>query len=183
MAGDGDRGLAGRAAAGDAAAFAVLVEEHAPRLHRWLVATGTPHHDAEDVVQEAFLRAHGAIARYDARWAFSTWLFTIAHRLRLDQAARRRDHATLDAVPVLAAEPPTDPLPEGGLWARARELLPVEEFRLLWLHYAEDQAPSAVARVLGINPIAARVRLHRARKRLEAALRADPAFTPAEVLS
>lgn len=182
MTADGDRAVAARAAAGDAAAFAVLVESHAQRLHRWLVATGTAHHDAEDVVQEAFLRAHAAIARYDARWAFSTWLFTIAHRVRLDLAARRRDHAPLDDIHAAPAAP-ADALPEGGLWSRARGLLPADEFRLLWLHYAEDQAPAAVARILGINPIAARVRLHRARKRLEAALRADPSFTPAEALS
>jgi len=182
MAEAGDRDLARKAAAGDAAAFAMLVEGHARRLHRWLVATGTAHHDAEDVVQEAFLRAHRAMARYDARWAFSTWLFTIAHRVRLDLVARRREHAPLAAVAAAAAEP-AEALPEGGLWARARELLAPEEFRLLWLHYAEDQAPGAVARILGINPIAARVRLHRARKRLETALRADPAFTPAEALS
>jgi RNA polymerase sigma-70 factor (ECF subfamily) len=182
MSAEGDRAVAAQAAAGDAAAFATLVESHAPRLHRWLVATGTAHHDAEDVVQEAFLRAHAAIARYDARWAFSTWIFTIAHRVRLDLAARRRDHAPLEDVHATASAP-ADPLPAGGLWRRARDLLPEDDFRLLWLHYAEDQAPSAVARVLGINPIAARVRLHRARKRLEAALRADPSFTPAEALS
>lgn len=181
MPAEGDRAVAAQAAAGDAAAFAALVESHAPRLHRWLVATGTAHHDAEDVVQEAFLRAHGAIARYDPRWAFSTWLFTIAHRVRLDLAARRRDLAPLDDVHAAPAS--ADPLPAGGLWHRARAVLSADEFRLLWLHYAEDQPPAAVARVLGINPIAARVRLHRARKRLEAALRADPSFTPAEALS
>ncbi len=182
MAAEGDRAVAAQAAAGNAAAFAALVESHAQRLHRWLVATGTAHHDAEDVVQEAFLRAHAAIARYDARWAFSTWLFTIAHRVRLDLAARRRDHAPLDDIHAAPAAA-TDALPDGGLWSRARALLPADEFRLLWLHYAEDQAPAAVARILDINPIAARVRLHRARKRLEAALRADPSFTPAEALS
>lgn len=182
MAADGDRAVAVQAAAGDAAAFATLVESHAQRLHRWLVATGTAHHDAEDVVQEAFLRAQAAIARYDARWAFSTWLFTIAHRVRLDLTARRRDHAPLDDIHAAPAAA-DDPLPEGGLWSRARALLPADEFKLLWLHYAEDQAPAAVSRILGINPIAARVRLHRARKRLEAALRADPSFTPAEALT
>jgi RNA polymerase sigma-70 factor, ECF subfamily len=176
-----DRDIASQAAAGDAAAFAMLVESHLPRLHRWLIATGSAHHDAEDAAQEAFLRAHAAIARYDARWAFSTWLFTIAHRVRLDLLARRRDHAQLvDEHPAAVPEP--DPLPDGGLWARARVVLPADDYHLLWLHYAEDQTPAAVARILGINPIAARVRLHRARKRLEAALRADPSFSPVEVL-
>lgn len=178
-----DRAIASLAAAGDAAAFAMLVESHLPRLHRWLVGTGSSHHDAEDAAQEAFLRAHAAISRYDARWAFSTWLFTIAHRVRLDQAARRREHARLDEGHAAEAPPAADdPLPAGGLWARAHAALPADDYQILWLHYAEDQPPAAVARILGINPVAARVRLHRARKRLEAALRSDPNFAPVEAL-
>jgi len=175
----GDADLARAAAAGDAGSFDQLVGRHAPRLLRWLTATGTPHHDAEDAAQEAFIRAHRAIARYDPRWAFSTWLFTIAHRVRIDIAERRRDHVRIDAGSGLAAgetissEPD---LPPGSLWARARATLSADDFRLLWLHYAEDLAPGDVARVLGISGIAARVRLHRARKRLESTLRADPTF-------
>jgi RNA polymerase sigma-70 factor, ECF subfamily len=176
-----DRRIAKLAAAGDAAAFAMLVESHLPRLHRWLVGTGSSHHDAEDAAQEAFLRAHAAIARYDPRWAFSTWLFTIAHRVRIDLAARRRDHAQLDEGHA-ALPTGDDPLPDGGLWSRARAILPADDYHILWLHYAEDQPPSAVARILGINAIAARVRLHRARKRLETALRSDPNFSPVEAL-
>lgn len=174
----GDAELACAAAAGDAAAFDRLVERHVPRLLRWLQATGTAFHDAEDAVQEACIRAHRAIARYDPRWAFSTWIFTIAHRVRLDLAGRRREHAPIEAV-QLAADAPAeaaDPLPAGGLWARARAGLPADDMRILWLHYAEDLAPAEVARILGISGIAARVRLHRARKRLEAVLRADPTF-------
>ena len=178
-----DRDLGQQAAAGDAAAFAELVGRHAQRLHRWLVATGTAHHDAEDVVQESFLRAHVAIARYDARWAFSTWLFTIAHRVRIDLAARRRPQVAVDAHSLVAPPAEDDPLPAGGLWARARAALPADDFRALWLRYAEELEPAEVARVLGINAIAARVRLHRARRRLETLLRADPAFTAAEALS
>ncbi len=172
----GDAELARAAAAGEAGSFDRLVERHVPRLLRWLESTGTSHHDAEDAAQEACIRAHRAIARYDPRWAFSTWLFTIAHRVRLDLAARRRDHVPLAAVELPSAAPEPDPLPEGGLWARARALLHAEDLRALWLHYAEDLAPAEVARVLGISGIAARVRLHRARKRLETALRADPTF-------
>jgi len=178
-----DAELAAAAAGGDAGSFDLLVERHAPRLLRWLVATGTAHHDAEDAVQEACVRAWRAIARYDPRWAFSTWLFTIAHRVRIDAAARRRDHADLDAcAPVAAPEAEPDPLPEGGLWAKARELLSPDDLRALWLHYAEDLAPAEVAKVLGISGIAARVRLHRARRRLEGFLRADRSIHLAGVL-
>lgn len=176
-----DRVLASAAQAGDAPAFAVLVERHVPRLHRWLVATGCGHHDAEDVVQEAFLRAHRAISRYDPRWAFSTWLFTIAHRVRLDLATRRRELA-LEGIDLPAPLPEEASTSGGGLWALARSVLSEDDYRAVWLCYAEDQPPAAVARILGINQIAARVRLHRARRRLEAALRADPSLVPAEVL-
>lgn len=169
-----DAALARAAAQGDAGSFDQLVERHAGRLHRWLVATGTGHHDAEDAVQEAFLRAHRAIASYNPAWAFTTWIFTIAHRVRLDQAARRRDHAPLDDRHPAAAAEPEAPLPADSVWARARTVLSGDDFRILWLHYAEDQPPAAVAAVLGITGIAARVRLHRARKRLEASLRAEP---------
>ena len=179
-----DAELARAAAQGDAASFDSLVERHAARLHRWLVATGTGHHDAEDAVQEAFLRAHRAITSYNPKWAFTTWIFTIAHRVRLDLAARRRDHAPLhDEHAAQAVGPEADPLPAGGLWARAQAVLKADDYRILWLHYAEDQPPAAVAMVLGISGLAARVRLHRARKRLEASLRADADPRFAEALS
>lgn len=181
MAEGAERDLALRAAAGDAEAFAGLVAAFAPRLHRWLVATGTRHHDAEDVVQEAFLRAHAAIHRYDPRFAVSTWLFTIAHRLRLDQAAQRRAAQPLPEGRA-APEADPDPLPAGGIWAAARAELDDEAFRILWLRYAEDLPPAAIAGILGIGPIAARVRLHRARHRLAAALRRRPALLPAEAM-
>lgn len=178
-----DADLARAAAGGDPGGFDALVGRYAVRLHRWLASTGTPHHDAEDAVQEAFIRAHRAIASYDPRWAFSTWIYTIAHRVRLDMAARRRDHAPLaDDVASVPADEPHDPLPAGGLWARARQVLSEDDTRILWLHYAEDHPPAEVARILGINGIAARVRLHRARKRLEASLRADPDPRFAEAL-
>jgi RNA polymerase sigma-70 factor (ECF subfamily) len=175
-----ERQLGQAAAAGEAAAFATLVERWAPRLHRWLVATGTPHHDAEDVVQESFLRAHGALARYDSRHAFSTWLFTIAHRRRCEVAQRRR-HAPLadiHAAPAAAALP--EPLPAGGLWARARAALADDDYQLLWLHYAEERTAGELATILGCNGVAVRVRLHRARRRLERSLRHDPLSTVLE---
>ncbi|MEK7413447.1 MAG: RNA polymerase sigma factor, partial [Planctomycetota bacterium] len=113
--------LARRAASGDAAAFDQLVERHVPRLHRWLVVSGTTNHDADDVVQDACLRAWRAISTYDPRWAFTTWIFTIAHRIRLDLVARRREHVVLT---MDRAQPDqSDPLPSAGIWARARELL------------------------------------------------------------
>jgi RNA polymerase sigma-70 factor (ECF subfamily) len=160
-----DRELLARIQAGDDQAFTRLVEAWAPRLHRWLVSTGCGHHDAEDVVQETFLRVHRHAEAYQPRWEPSTWLFTIAHRIRLDLPRRRpepvADRPAPDAEPAMA-----DP----GLWNHVRRLLGPDDHHLLWLRYGEDLAPGAIARILGITGLACRVRLHRARSRLRAAL-------------
>jgi RNA polymerase sigma-70 factor (ECF subfamily) len=170
-----DRELLARIQAGDDQAFTRLVETWTPRLLRWLIVTGCPHHDAEDVVQETFLRVHRHAAAYRPRWAVSTWLFTIAQRLRLDLV--RRPH---EPMRDQAAPPAPEPA-DGGLWDMVRTLLGPDEHHLLWLRYGEDLEPGAIAAVLGINGLACRVRLHRARARLRDALTARG--IPVECLS
>jgi RNA polymerase sigma-70 factor (ECF subfamily) len=151
---------------GDEDSFAALVQEFAPRLLRFLAAGGLGHADAEDVVQETFIRAHRHLARYDARYALSTWLYTIALRLA---ANRRRDasgHAPLgDHDPAAPAERERDPLAD-TVWAVARRHLPARDFQALWLRYAEDQDFDAIGAVIGTNAATARVVVHRARERL-----------------
>lgn len=172
---DQDRERIRAAQGGDEAAFAALVDAYAPRVHRYLVATGLGHHDADDVVQEAFLRVHRHLDRYDGRYAFSTWLFTIAHRLRLNLATRRRPAAPLSTIAEPATPETTDPedpcdRPD-GIWAIARRLLGDKHYDLLWLRYGEDLDIEAAARICGITAINARVSLHRARTKLEKHLR------------
>jgi RNA polymerase sigma-70 factor, ECF subfamily len=183
-----------QAVAGDATAFAALVDSHAPRLHRWLIATGSTHHDAEDLAQDAFIRAHRALDRYDPRWAFSTWLYTIAQRLRCDHHAKQRRLLSLQgsAAETLEAAPHTDemepaaaPFPAGSLWALARQHLSEADVQVLWLHYAEALDAAAIARILASNALAVRVRLHRARSRLKAVVESHPLSSslPASAIS
>jgi RNA polymerase sigma-70 factor (ECF subfamily) len=168
-----DAALAERACAGDGEAFAELVERHAARVHRWLCATGLAPSDADDVVQEAFVRVHRHLARYDRRRSFSTWLFAIAHRVRLDCVTRRRQHAPLEAATVAAQDEAAPSFPPGSLWSRLRALLPERSFQALWLHYGEGLDAAGVAQVLGITGLHARVLLHRARSRCAPALAAE----------
>lgn len=151
---------------GDEESFAALVREFSPRLLRFLAAGGLGHADAEDVVQETFLRAHRHLARYDARYALSTWLFTIALRLA---ANRRRDTRRL--APLGGHDPAAEPAPEpdaaaGTVWAVARRVLAGRDFQALWLRYAEDLDFDAIGAVIGTNGATARVVVHRARERL-----------------
>src|SRR5215475_7948707 len=69
-----------------------LVETHQDRLHAFVWRMVRDGSDAEEICQDAFLRAFQALDSFDSRYRFSTWLFTIAYRLSLNQMRRRRDY-------------------------------------------------------------------------------------------
>jgi RNA polymerase sigma-70 factor (ECF subfamily) len=174
LPGHDERAAAATAAAaardGDESAFAALVHRFAPRLHRYLAAMGLPGADAEDLVQEAFLRAWRHLGDYDPRWAFSTWLWTIARRLALNHLARRRPAPLEGSEPEAPAGASGEPGAVQDLWNLARARLPERQCTALWLRYGEERPLEEVAAILSVSPINARVLVHRARQRLAQAL-------------
>jgi RNA polymerase sigma-70 factor, ECF subfamily len=128
--------------------------------------------DAEDLVQETFLRAYENLHRYDRRWLFSTWLFTIARRTSLNHRRRRSPTADFEAVEAAwsdVAEPLDAILAEEGrtrLWDRAAGVLTEEQMTALWLHYVEDMPVREISRVLGRSWASVKVMLYRVRRRL-----------------
>ena len=78
-----DLALSRRAAAGDHAAFAMLVEKHERALRSFLTRTAGAD-ISHDIAQEAFLKAWRAAGQYDGRARYSTWLTRIAWRCRID---------------------------------------------------------------------------------------------------
>ena len=81
-----------RARAGDSDAFRLLVEQHSRSIFRLAFRMTGNEQDAEDVVQETFLRAFKQLDRYEARSSFSTWLFRIASNYSLDLIRMRKRH-------------------------------------------------------------------------------------------
>ena len=75
---------------GDEASFAVLVRRYQRRLTAFLAQLIGDMDLARELSQEAFIRAWGALDRFDPQYRFSTWLFRIAHNLGIDQLRRRR---------------------------------------------------------------------------------------------
>jgi RNA polymerase sigma factor (sigma-70 family) len=86
---DEDVALSRRAARGDHLAFALLVEKYEAPLRSFLARMGAGDL-ADDIAQEAFLKAWRAADQYDGRARYSTWLTRIAWRCRLDQLRRQR---------------------------------------------------------------------------------------------
>ena len=85
-------GAVERARSGDSDAFRLLVEQHSRALFRLAFRMTGNEQDAEDVVQETFLRAYRQLDKYEARSSFSTWLYRIASNYSLDLIRMRKRH-------------------------------------------------------------------------------------------
>src|SRR5918993_4712563 len=82
-----------RAKAGDSDGFRTLVQRHSRSVFRLAYRMTNNEFDAEDVVQETFLRAYKQLDSYESRSSFSTWLYRIAANYSLDLIRSRKRHA------------------------------------------------------------------------------------------
>ncbi len=167
--------LAARARSGCLTSFTELVERFESRLFNFLLRRCGSITDAEDLAQETFVRAWRAIGQYNPRWQFSTWLFTIAHRLAVTEYRRRRRERAMQGHGDPATGHADDPAnvvahrEESRLiWDLADRVLGQTQREALWLRYAEDLSIRDIARVLGKAPVTVRVTLFRAREALVA---------------
>ncbi len=167
--------LVSRAQRGSLPCFAELVKRFEGRLFNFLRRRTGLTHDAEDLVQDTFVRAWQRIDQYDSRWQFSTWLFTIAHRLAITHGRRRqREVGWSDGrePPTVERDDPARAIADreqsGLLWETAERILTESQRTVLWLRYAEELSNRDIARVLGRSQISVRVTLFRAREALAA---------------
>lgn len=176
-----DRALMARAAAGDRAAFAAVVERHRGAVFRLAsVLTGNAA-AAEDVFQETFLAALRGAAGYRGDAPVASWLFAIA-RHAAHRLARRADQVpaeprTLEALGAAAGwgQPDVEAIAaaaeQHAALVAALAALPLEEREVLALRDVEGLSGEDTARTLGISVAAMKSRLHRARLHLAATLR------------
>ncbi|MCA8978431.1 MAG: sigma-70 family RNA polymerase sigma factor [Planctomycetes bacterium] len=164
--------LARRARAGSRPCFAALVERHEAPLYRFLLARVGDRCEAEDLCQDAFLRAWERLDRYDERWQFSTWLYTIALRMAVSRGRKLRPELNTERVASERGGP--DPAAQcqaaeerDSLWALAKEHCSEDQRTALWLRYGEDVSYEELGRILGRPVATVRVQLFRARRLLE----------------
>ena len=186
-----DAALAASVASGDPAAFELLMRRHNRRLYRLARAALRDDADAEDALQEAYLRAFKAIGRFRGESSLATWLSRLVlHECldRLRREGRRRDIAQMvstDADERVEQESMNDRSPDGtphdlaeraevrALLERKLDELP-EAFRTVFvLRGVEELDVSEVAQCLGIPEATVRSRFFRARSLLRGSLARD----------
>src|SRR4051794_2699140 len=106
-----DAAFVAKARSGDADAYRVLVERHSRALFRLAFRMTGNESDAEDVVQESFLRAYRQLGKFDERATFGTWLYRIATNCSLDLVrSRKRRSEQITAADSEVDGAPHDPL-------------------------------------------------------------------------
>ncbi len=180
-AGDGDHALAQAAAGGDADAFEALYRRHSARVHGVVLRlAGWQHARAEDLVQEAFLRAWQALPQWRGEAAFGTWLHRLAVNTALMDLRARRVRPALDGDDdeALDALPSADSASHGPAMAldleRAVATLPPRARAVLVLHDIEGWTHGEIAAALDMAPGSSKAQLHRARGLLRARLGDTP---------
>lgn len=172
-----DLELIRRVGAGDHAAFRALVERYRGPLYSFILRMVRRPSVAEELVQDTFVRAFRAAPRYEATAAVSTWLFHIAARLAMNEAARAHH---VHEVGGEAPEAPTDaPQPLEQLERKelsrtiedALAQLPPQQRAAVVLARFEDMPYRDIGKVLGISEGAVDGLLQRARQTLMKLLR------------
>lgn len=176
-----ERRLIEHAQGGCAESARALIFAHQDRLHAfvWRMVRNTD--DAEEICQDAFLRAFQSLDGFDFRYRFSTWLFTIGYRLCLNLIRRRRDYSgdvdfdTL-ALPRNDDEPKTVAENVANsdearrlkkiIWESVDQLTPQQRATVL-LFYKESLSCQEIGEILAMPAATVKSHLHRARNRLK----------------
>lgn len=158
--------------AGDPDAFAILVDRYYDRYARYAVHMLGNREDAEEALQDAFLRAYRALAQYEDRERFGAWLYRIlVNQCRTVAAQRRRrtlafpDLDTGSIHGIVTAERADDESARERLEALLAHL-PRDQREAIVLKYTEDLTFDEMAEVTGVKVSALKMRVKRALERL-----------------
>jgi RNA polymerase sigma-70 factor, ECF subfamily len=188
-----DRVLVDRFKNGDAAAFDEMVSRYWDRIYSMVNQLLRNSQDAEEVTQDAFIRAHRGLANFRGESAFSTWLFQIATNLArnrywywwrrkkdksvsLDAPVRSDSATTLGEVIAAEVETPDDIAVSREFVSRiasGMERLGAKHREILILRNVKNQSYEEIAGVLGISVGTVKSRIARARESLRAKLGED----------
>jgi RNA polymerase sigma-70 factor, ECF subfamily len=174
---DWEGALVDRARAGDTRAFERLYREHTGRVYGLCLRMTREPHTAEDCTQETFINAWRALARFETRSSFGTWL----HRIAVNVALAKRRKAARDE-PVTEAEVEEEAVEPNWTLETPMEVQEIEAAigtlpdgarDALVLHALYGYSHTEAAQMLGVAEGTCKAQLHRARKLLRERLNVE----------
>jgi RNA polymerase sigma-70 factor (ECF subfamily) len=166
-----DAALAARALLGDSAAFGELVRPHLPRALLLATRILRVREDAEDLVQDAVLRALDRLDQYDRARPFAPWFFRLLCNLGLTrrESIALRSHEIVDPD-VFEARASPDAAHQAEFWRivdEAMDTLPPRQRLVLTLYDVDGYSGADIATMLDLSPETVRWHLHKARKAMQ----------------
>jgi len=180
-----DAAAVAQAIAGDRDAFRQLVEQHSHAIFRLAFRMTKNEQDAEEVVQETFLRAYRNLEQFESRANFGTWLYRIGVNCSLDYVRSRKRHVEgretavdEDAADPLDAIATPNPGPDRlAIAGQMRKRVEIELARLsetertaFMLRHVEGRSIEEIGEILGLRTSATKNSIFRAVQKLRTAL-------------
>lgn len=169
-----DRAIIDQVLDGDVEAYSRLVDRHYDRCARIAVRILGNREDAEEALQDTFLRAFRALADYEDREQFTPWLTRIlVNQCRTMLARTRRREAVFPDVDLRELDVAVTGAAEDGVWPEldvALAQLPAAQREAVVLKYAADLTYEEMAKITGTGESALKMRVQRAFARLRALL-------------
>jgi len=175
-----DEEVVSRVLAGETALFEILMRRHNQRIYRIVRGILDDDGEAEDVMQDAYVRAYQHLGQFEGRSTFVTWLTRIAMHEAFARVERLKRQTNLndDEIAHMTPTPASSDSPERNVanreLHRALEAailsLPPKYRTVMMVRDVEELSTAEAARVLEISQEAVKVRLHRARALVRRAL-------------
>lgn len=182
-----DAAAVAKAVGGDRDAFRVLVERHSRSIFRLAYRMTSNEYDAEEVVQETFLRAYKRLSSFESRANFGTWLYRIGMNCSLDFVRSRQRHTDKREQPLIDDSGISDPLDgvmsespapdrlaisqqmQQRIASELAKLSPTERAAFTMRHF-EGQSIEEIGKVLGLRTSATKNSIFRAVQKLRRGL-------------
>lgn len=160
---------------GEVAAYASLVEKHKELVFSIALKILNNREDAEEVAQDAFVKAYQSLKTFERKSKFSTWLYRIVYNAAVSRTRKKKmefvamNESLIENYTGEEITGRVDRMDENDqrvLMDKALKRLPEEDHLLVTLFYHSDHSVDEISFITGLSSSNVKVRLHRIRKRL-----------------
>jgi RNA polymerase sigma factor (sigma-70 family) len=172
-----DNEIISKVLGGDQQVYSLLVDRYQRYVFTLTLRFMKTREDAEEVAQDVFIKAYRSLADFRGASKFSTWLYTIVNTTCITFLRKKKlethslDHSTVfeaaDSIDSGMRSNMVEQKSRVAMVNQAIKLLSPDDAEIITLFYKSEQTLEEIAAILGIEPNAGKVRLHRARTRLK----------------
>lgn len=154
---------------GNKSAYSILVEAHKSQTYALAFRIVKNEADAEEVAQDAFIKAYKALGKFDKRSKFSTWLFRIVYNSAISHMRKRKSTLSLNISKHGGLEDNSNSLEENDkkiYITQAMKILKPIDASIITLFYLKEHNIQEIAEILAIKESNVKIKLFRSRQKL-----------------